>query len=67
MEPGGYEICRVCGWEDDPVQANNPAFEGGANKLSLRAARASYLAIGVSDPTIARLRAPVPLPPDKLK
>ena len=32
---GKYEICEVCGWEDDPVQLANPDFAGGANKLSL--------------------------------
>jgi len=31
--PGIYEICRVCGWEDDHV---DPDYEGGANGGSLR-------------------------------
>jgi hypothetical protein len=40
-EPGGnYEICHLCGWEDDPVQAANPDFAGGANRESLRTAQA---------------------------
>ncbi|MBR1270839.1 hypothetical protein JQ629_25520 [Bradyrhizobium sp. AUGA SZCCT0222] len=34
-EPGNYEICQVCGWEDDPVQAADPDYAGGANELSL--------------------------------
>jgi hypothetical protein len=34
-EPGGYEICDVCGWEDDPVQSADPQFAGGANEMSL--------------------------------
>ncbi|MDR2946885.1 MAG: hypothetical protein LBV79_09085 [Candidatus Adiutrix sp.] len=34
-EAGGYEICDYCGWEDDPVQSNDPTFAGGANDLSL--------------------------------
>ena len=33
--PGSYEICPVCSWEDDKVQADNPDYKGGANKLSL--------------------------------
>lgn len=33
--PGSYEICDVCGWEDDPVQLASPTFGGGANKASL--------------------------------
>jgi hypothetical protein len=32
---GSYEICPVCGWEDDAVQLANPCSEGGANKVSL--------------------------------
>lgn len=34
-EAGAYEICRVCGWEDDPVQSSDPDFAGGANNDSL--------------------------------
>ena len=34
-EPGTYEICEICGWEDDPVQLRHPLMGGGANKLSL--------------------------------
>ncbi|MCE5200773.1 MAG: CPCC family cysteine-rich protein [Armatimonadota bacterium] len=38
-EPGGYDICERCGWEDDPVQSANPDPSGGANKESLNEAR----------------------------
>lgn len=40
---GGYEICAVCGWEDDPVQSNEPNYAGGANKMSLNQARKEWL------------------------
>jgi hypothetical protein len=40
--PGTYEICRVCGWEDDPVQFNDPDYHEGANGESLREARAGF-------------------------
>lgn len=33
--PGSYEICPVCSWEDDKIQAENPDYKGGANKMSL--------------------------------
>ena len=33
--PGSYDICPVCGWEDDHVQLAHPALRGGANRVSL--------------------------------
>jgi hypothetical protein len=33
--PGSYDICRLCGWEDDHVQLAHPRFRGGANHVSL--------------------------------
>lgn len=39
---GEYEICDVCGWEDDPVQSADPDYVGGANKLSLKEARKEW-------------------------
>lgn len=39
---GEYWICPVCGWEDDPVQAEDPNFRGGSNKLSLVEARLAW-------------------------
>src|SRR5690348_11043484 len=35
--PGSYEICPVCGWEDDVVQLEAPGYAGGANQESLHA------------------------------
>jgi hypothetical protein len=42
--PGTFFICPVCGWEDDNVQFADPAYAGGANRLSLDEARASFRA-----------------------
>lgn len=41
-EADSYDICKRCGWEDDPVQRNNPDFPGGANHMSLREARRAW-------------------------
>lgn len=35
-EPECWEICGMCGWEDDPVQASMPGLKGGANGGSLK-------------------------------
>jgi hypothetical protein len=43
-ERGAHEICSVCGWEDDPVQARDPDFAGGANARSLNQARVKWKA-----------------------
>lgn len=29
-----FDICKVCGWEDDSLQNNNQDYIGGANKMS---------------------------------
>lgn len=39
---GSYDICEVCGWEDDPVQASDLNYKGGANKMSLNEAIKAY-------------------------
>lgn len=39
---GSYEICGRCGWENDPVQFENPDLTGGANRMSLRHAREAW-------------------------
>jgi hypothetical protein len=47
--PGTFEICPVCGWEDDEVQFRDPTYEGGANAISLDQARKNFAAIGAID------------------
>ena len=47
--PGDYEICPNCGWEDDPTQSQDPDFEGGANELSLKQAKKQYKASRKAD------------------
>ncbi|HVH12830.1 MAG TPA: CPCC family cysteine-rich protein [Longimicrobium sp.] len=43
-ERGSYDICDVCGWEDDLVQYRDPEYRGGANGESLNEARAAFRA-----------------------
>ena len=50
LAPGSYEVCENCGWEDDPMQFDNPNFAGGANRVSLATARENYAEYGRADP-----------------
>lgn len=65
--PGSYEICKVCFWQDDPVQLLDPSFRGGANRSSFMDSQANYQRIGASEdcfvgnvraPTVAETRDP---------
>ncbi|MEU8348640.1 CPCC family cysteine-rich protein [Streptomyces sp. NPDC048845] len=47
-ETGGYEICPVCCWEDDPVQLRWPLMESGANELCLMDAQLNYRRTGAA-------------------
>lgn len=37
-----FDICGVCGWENDLVQLSDPTYPGGANKMSLEEARQAF-------------------------
>ena len=39
---GSFEICEVCGWQDDSVQMENPDEGMCANQMSLNEAKAAY-------------------------
>ncbi|KAA8996385.1 hypothetical protein FJU30_21575 [Affinibrenneria salicis] len=41
-ELGEYFICPDCNWEDDPLQSREPAYAGGANRMSLNEARDAF-------------------------
>jgi hypothetical protein len=38
-----FDVCEVCGWENDGVQMGEPDYRGGANELSLNQFRAEWL------------------------
>ncbi len=46
---GHYDICEVCFWEDDPIQLDNPNYEGGANKVSLRQGQRNFIDFGACE------------------
>ncbi|WP_455425895.1 CPCC family cysteine-rich protein [Dryocola sp. LX212] len=39
---GSFEICPVCGWENDSVQSGDHDYAGGANIMSLNEAREEF-------------------------
>jgi hypothetical protein len=43
---GEWEICLICYWEDDPIQRDDPDYDGGANEPSLRQAQKNYMEYG---------------------
>ena len=39
---GRFDMCEVCGWENDYQQRDNPDMHGGANSMSLNEAKNAY-------------------------
>jgi hypothetical protein len=37
-----FDICKVCGWQDDPIQNDDPDYDGGANYISLNEAKQAF-------------------------
>jgi hypothetical protein len=46
---GSFEICHVCFWENEAAQLEDPDFDGGANKVSLRQAQQKFIQFGASE------------------
>ncbi|MFI8516855.1 CPCC family cysteine-rich protein [Streptomyces sp. NPDC085481] len=59
---GYFEICPVCGWEDDGLDYSDPdEYIGGPNHVTLREARENFAAFGASEQRRAgRVRPPLP-------
>ncbi|WMT43561.1 CPCC family cysteine-rich protein [Paenibacillus sp. D2_2] len=47
--PGTYEICKICFWEDDGVEFDDPDYAGGANEVSLRQGQSNFLKFGACE------------------
>jgi len=41
-EENSFDICPICGWENDGVQADDHNYAGGANYLSVNEARIEF-------------------------
>jgi hypothetical protein len=39
-----FDICQVCYWQDDPIQNDDPDYDGGANYISLNQAKQALAA-----------------------
>jgi hypothetical protein len=58
---GSFEICDVCGWEDDNIGFDDPETAWGPNPVSLNEARANYRRIGAAHPrALKHVRPPTP-------
>lgn len=67
-QPGSYDICPVCFWEDDLVQLRWPSYQGGANKPSLIDAQRNFKAFRACEQRFAARARPAtaaePVDPD---
>ncbi len=52
--PGTYDICKICFWEDDLIQFNDPDYKGGANNISLRQAQKNFQQLGYSEEKVKK-------------
>jgi hypothetical protein len=42
-----FEICPLCGWQDDALQNGDPDYSGGANELSLNGYRQTLRPVAI--------------------
>lgn len=54
--PGGtYKICDICFWEDDPIQLDDPDYEGGANRVSLNQGQQNFEKYGACEKEMVKM------------
>ncbi len=59
FQNGTYDICKICGWENDKTQNNDPDYAGGANNLSLNEYKKRYELMLIEKPGFIWSEAPV--------
>lgn len=60
-QPGSYDICHVCFWEEDGVQLRWPDYAGGANRPSLIDSQANFVRYGAMEERFTgNVRPPAP-------
>jgi hypothetical protein len=61
MMPGSYDICPICGWEDDELGLRYPNERSPANKMLIGDARANFRNFGAAyESDLAYVRKPKP-------
>ncbi|MGH2665941.1 MAG: CPCC family cysteine-rich protein [Flavobacterium sp.] len=56
-----YDICEVCFLENAPIQLDNPNYEDGANKVSLKEGQKYFLKFGACEKEMVKnVRIPNP-------
>lgn len=50
------DICPVCGWENDGLQASNHNYAGGANSLSANEARIEFFLLKNEDTKVQSMK-----------
>jgi|LGVF01.2.fsa_nt_gb hypothetical protein len=48
-ESSDYDICDICGWENDGLQNDDPDYWGGANSLSVNESKKVYSLLNQND------------------
>ena len=56
---GEYSICKVCFWEDDGIDVDQPDEHSGPNRMTLREGRCNFQDFGACDPKMLKHVLPV--------